>query len=87
MTSLIETEEVKDNSSELSDNCDYQNAIKIFEDVTLPIQQYENLINDINVLNKKLPKINIEKQKEMDKIEKYITQFLNHMLLVYLMML
>ena len=77
MTTLIETQEVKDNTSETSDNCDYQNVIKIFEDVTLPIQQYENLINDINILIKELPNINVEKQKEMDKIEKYVTQFLN----------
>lgn len=74
-------EEIVENNNltslENSLNSDYENNMAIFEDIKLPTEKYEELIKDINLLSNELQNIKIEKQKDMDKIEKKISNFLS----------
>ena len=65
------------NSLENSNNNHYEDNMAIFEDVRLPIKKYQELINDINEVSNEFSNIKIDKQKDMDKIEKKVTNFLN----------
>ena len=75
MEKIIENNNL--DSSENIINTEYEDNMAIFEDVRLPTKKYEELIQDINLLSNNLPKIKIEKQKDMDKIEKKISNFLS----------
>ena len=64
-------------SLENSSNTEYENNMAIFEDIRLPIKKYEEIIKEINLLSDDLPNIKIEKQKDMDKIERKVSNLLS----------
>ena len=64
-------------SLENSSNNEYENNMAIFEDIRLPIKKYEEIFKEINLLSNDLPNIKIEKQKDMDKIERKVSNLLS----------
>jgi len=76
MEEVIENN-ISDSSSELSINDDYEKTMAIFEDVILPYKEYQELIGKIQNVTNMLNSLKFDKQKEMDKIEKKVVQFLN----------
>tara|TARA_B110000483_G_scaffold50994_2_gene63397 strand:+ start:3631 stop:4353 length:723 start_codon:yes stop_codon:yes gene_type:complete len=56
---------------------EYENNLSIFEDVVLPYKKYKNLIDELNSITSIVPKLNYEKQKDADKIEKNVLTLLS----------
>ena len=75
MAEQIEENIVKQENENLESEQD--NNLSFFEDVILPYEKYKNLIIQINELSSIIPKLNYDKQKDADKIEKKILQFLS----------
>lgn len=66
-----------DKNLENNSSSDYDNNLAIFEDVRLPIQKYQELYGEIKLVTDEFQNIKIDKQKDMDKVEKKVMQFLN----------
>lgn len=66
-----------DKNLENNSSSDYDNNLAIFEDVRLPIQKYQELYGEIKLVTNEFQNIKIDKQKDMDKVEKKVMQFLN----------
>lgn len=66
-----------DKNLENNSSSDYDNNLAIFEDVRLPIQKYQELYEEIKLVTDEFQNIKIDKQKDMDKVEKKVMQFLN----------
>ena len=75
MAEIIENE-INDSSSEVSEN-EYKNNLAIFDDVTIPYEKYDEVINDLNVLMKKMSSLQLDKQSEMNKIQKKVESLMS----------
>ena len=68
---------ITDTNSEENFNEEYQNNLAIFEDVKLPILKYQELTTEVSSATEMLSTIKIDKQKDMDKVEKKVISLLN----------
>ena len=66
---------VKEENNELT--TEYDNNLSIFDDVVLPYNKYKDLITELNNITSMIPKLNYDKQKDTDKIEKKILNLLS----------
>ena len=77
---IIEEKSLNNSFEELSNNEineQSENNYSIFDDVKLPIDKYKNIYKPLNNINEIFIKLNYEKQKDADKIEKKILVLLN----------
>jgi hypothetical protein len=80
MEEVIENTITDTNSEENSEenfNEEYQNNLAIFEDIKLPILKYKELTNELSSVTEMLSTVKIDKQKDMDKVEKKAVLLLN----------
>jgi hypothetical protein len=70
MAEIIENE-IFDSDSELSEN-EYKNNLAIFDDIRIPYEYFDKIITDLNNINSKMNTINLDKQKDMDKVQKRV---------------
>ena len=63
------------NNSDVSSEVDDDNNMSFFQDNIIPLEKFDNMIEEINSANVKLSKINIENKKDMDKLEKIMCSF------------
>lgn len=68
------TEEIIETTTHTDIN---DNNLSIFDDIKLPYEKYQYLINNVNEISKILPNLNYDRQKDADKIEKKIHVFLS----------
>ena len=68
---------VEENTSENNFNEEHQSNLAIFEDIKLPIIKYQESQSAVIYMISKIPDLNYDKQKDMDKIEKKITSLQN----------
>ena len=81
MSKIIEL--ISDNNSDVNDSdvsseVDDENQMSFFQDNIIPLDKFESIIEEINLANVKLSKINIENKKDMDKIEKIMCSFFSN---------
>jgi ribosomal protein L14 len=75
MAEIIENE-INDSSSDVSEN-EYKNNLAIFDDVTIPYEYFDKILIDLNKINSKINTINLDKQKDMDKVQKKVESLMN----------
>tara|TARA_Y200000002_G_scaffold381578_1_gene395983 strand:- start:2917 stop:3579 length:663 start_codon:yes stop_codon:yes gene_type:complete len=68
---------VEENTSEPNFNEEHQNNLAIFEDIKLPFIKYQESQSAVIDMISKIPDLNYDKQKDMDKIEKKIISLQN----------
>lgn len=79
MSEVVENTLVnEDNLNDLNEeNNEYKKNLAIFEDVSLPYNKYNDIINEIKKLNSLISNLKYDKLKDSDKIEKKVLYLLN----------
>ena len=65
-----DNESNNESNSEIDDN-----NMSFFQDNTIPLDRFDNIIKEVNLCNSELSKINIENKKEMEKVQKIMCAF------------